>query len=212
VGLPRAEMAAALRPTPARSKPKRDLSAEGQAAEGQAAEPRAKPQPDLTDFERIAAVWPTYEVHVYHALKEWTDEKGRKRVRLGAQIPFGYFVDHEGPVWGWDHAIAGLEGAELEPIAPNYYKVKVPNDGAIKIKTSILAKERADEAIGEPPCPSRKCPGEVKPGASTRCSCEVVGRETSYLTGFGLAGALVTLVTLRLRWRRRREPRRGLHE
>src|SRR5437763_2531040 len=57
---------------------------------------------------------------------------------LHVQPSFGYFLLHEGPLFGWDHR---LEGAEQ--IAPNYYKIPaIPDGQSAKVTVSVEALEQ----------------------------------------------------------------------
>jgi len=178
-----------------------------------AGEPDREPVPHQTESERVASIWPTYQVHAYHELKRWQDPNGITHVRLEDSVPFGYFVDHEGELWGWDHAITGVNGAELEQIAPDYYHVKIPNDGAIDVMTYVLAKEEKDQTVenscDDPRCP--KPPGGYENDAGTgngsthkvSCSCQLLGSSSTSPVGLS---ALVTLL-LGICWKLRRRAR-----
>jgi hypothetical protein len=82
----------------------------------------------------VDAYLPTYRVHAYHATG---DSLGSDPV-LEPQTSFGYWVDHKGEIIGWRHR---LEGENLVELAPNYYKIAVPNYGTAKITTIIEALE-----------------------------------------------------------------------
>jgi hypothetical protein len=83
---------------------------------------------------------PTYAVLVYRDTGRTTTLfDGTPRRILQPQSSFGYFVGHEGNLYGWKHSI---EGAQR--IARRWYKLSVPENGARQIKTLI----EADEAQG----------------------------------------------------------------
>ena len=73
---------------------------------------------------------PTYRIHAYHA----TGDSLGKLPILEAQTSFGYWVEHDGEIMGWRHHI---EGEHLVRLAPNYYKIEVPNSGRSIITTVI---------------------------------------------------------------------------
>ena len=51
----------------------------------------------------MAKVAPTYMIHVFHETDETIlDDDGRTKPVLRAQTSFGYFVNHSGPLFGWD--------------------------------------------------------------------------------------------------------------
>jgi hypothetical protein len=81
---------------------------------------------------------PAYIVHVYHETGKTVLTNGTKTPVLEAQTAFGYFVSHTGPLWGWKHELTGAK-----EIAPNYYEVEAPNDGAAHVTTVIEALESA---------------------------------------------------------------------
>jgi len=79
---------------------------------------------------------PTYRVHVYYDTGKKITTGGVSRPILHRQASFGYYVTHSGPMIGWRYA---LEGAE--EIAPNWYKIAIPNDGKATVTTTIEAVE-----------------------------------------------------------------------
>jgi hypothetical protein len=82
---------------------------------------------------------PVYLVHVWHATGETaTDADGATWKVLEPQTSFGYYIEHQGPLFGWDHK---LTGHGLVEIAPNFYKVAIPNDGSVTVGTEISALE-----------------------------------------------------------------------
>ena len=89
------------------------------------------------DVNQLARFAPTYTVQVYHdSGRTTTMIDGTERRILTAQTSFGYFVEHQGPLYGWKH---GIEGAEK--LADNWYRLSVPENGAKKIRTTIEADE-----------------------------------------------------------------------
>jgi len=81
---------------------------------------------------------PTYRIHAYHTTGDSVLANGVRRPILEAQTSFGYWVGHDGEVIGWTHR---LEGERLVRLAPNYYKIEVPNNGTTTITTIIEALE-----------------------------------------------------------------------
>lgn len=87
-------------------------------------------------IEELDRFMPTYRVYVYHDTgRKFTTEKGTFPI-LEPQGSFGYYVRHEGEIEGWKHR---LEGAQQ--IAPNFYLIKVPNNGKATVSTTIEAVE-----------------------------------------------------------------------
>ena len=80
---------------------------------------------------------PMYRVHGYHDTGRSTKLlDGGARTILRPQSSFGYFVNHEGKLYGWRHS---LEGAQQ--VGPDFYRLGVPNNGAVRIRTTIVADE-----------------------------------------------------------------------
>ncbi len=149
------------------------------AGRGQEGPPRYR----MSTYERYASVMPTYEVHVYHDTGRTRTEEGRTLKVLEPQAPFGYFVTHQGDLAGWTHELTG-EGFVLEQIAPNFYRAHVPDNGLVKLRTKIVARE----------------PGHVH---GHRCLCDVVGSDD----GSPLAAAAAGLGAAAFLARRRRRAR-----
>jgi hypothetical protein len=79
---------------------------------------------------------PMYLVHVYRDIGDREQINGTDYPILKAQTSFGYVVSHEGSLVGWNTI---LDNATQ--IGPNLYKVSVPKNGVITVKTSINALE-----------------------------------------------------------------------
>ena len=84
------------------------------------------------------AALPTYRVHVYHDTGKVLSLGGTTRPILRYQTSFGYEVTHQGQLEGWRHEI---EGSGLVKLAENWYRIPVPNDGAVEVTTTIEAVE-----------------------------------------------------------------------
>ncbi len=95
--------------------------------------------------EQIDQIMPTYRVHVYHDTGQRTSvNRGVNHPILRPQSSFGYYVNHEGKPAGWEHR---LKGVGLIEIAPHFYKIAVPNDGATTVTTVIEAIELGPFAL-----------------------------------------------------------------
>jgi len=96
-----------------------------------------------TTPELIMQVAPVYIVHVYHDTGRTAKSGGTDRPVLAPQGAFGYFVSHAGSLYGWESTLVG-KGFALETLAENFYRIKkVPNDGTVRVITTILARESA---------------------------------------------------------------------
>jgi hypothetical protein len=83
-------------------------------------------------FTQTAAKMPTVIYHVYHDTGQKQTLNGATYSQLEAQDSFGYFVSHDGLLFGWETALAGAT-----EIAPNFYKLSVPEGGRTNITTSV---------------------------------------------------------------------------
>lgn len=89
------------------------------------------------DPDYLRLYLPTYRVHSYHDTGRATALLGGgSRKILRPQSSFGYFVNHEGELYGWRHS---LDGAQQ--ISANFYRLGVPNNGTARITTTIVADE-----------------------------------------------------------------------
>jgi len=98
-------------------------------------------QADPTAWE-IAQQVPTHMVHVYHRTGETiTDAKGRKFPVLAPQTSFGVFISHDGSLYGWNFEI---QASNLQKLAPDFYKLRIPNDGTTTVTQTVVAKDTPD--------------------------------------------------------------------
>lgn len=109
----------------------------------------AKPPPGPADpTDPTADPRPTYTVYAWHETGKTLTLDGLKMREVEAQTSFGYYVNHDGPLTGWRHALTGAE-----KIGPNFYVVRPPVGGFVDVGTEI-------EAV-EPPVPLCCCGGPV---------------------------------------------------
>ena len=92
-----------------------------------------------TSIDDIAAVYPTYRVHVFYDTGDTIAEGGVTRKVLRPQSSFGHVLTHEGPLFGWDHE---LRGRGLVELAPNFYKLPVPTEGKVSVSTKVTAWDK----------------------------------------------------------------------
>jgi MYXO-CTERM domain-containing protein len=164
----------------------------------QAAAPPLDPDLAKDSYEHMVDSWPTYEVHVYHDTGKYVIVHGKKYKLLEPQVPFGYFVDHDGPFFGFEHSIEGVEGAKLEKIGPDFYRLTIANDRSAKVKTRIAALEEPPKQ--EPPCCPK--PPPVKVEIKPRCYCSTPGASGGRsLVGWALALGVGLLAAARQRRR-----------
>ncbi len=81
---------------------------------------------------------PTYRIHVYHDTGQKINLGGKEHPILHPQPGFGYYLLHDGRLFGWNHRI---EGAEL--ITPNFYRIPaIPDGKATKVRVTVEALEQ----------------------------------------------------------------------
>lgn len=116
---------------------------------------------DKSAYEKLAESYPTYEVRVYRdAGKRGTGSRAHRL--LEPQVPFGYFVTHEGPLEGWRAKLEGV-GVTLTEIFPGYFKVKVPEGGSVRVKTTIEAIEPNARPWWRCDCAATSSPSRAAP-------------------------------------------------
>jgi len=95
--------------------------------------------------KKILADMPTYIVHGYYDTGTKITVNGKQRPIFLPQTSFGYWVQHEGALYGWDDS---LEGAQQ--LGKDHYKLSVPNNGTVRIANTIVAAETPKPP--KPPC------------------------------------------------------------
>lgn len=155
---------------------------------------------ELNTYQTLAATWPSYEVYPFYDTGRVRKIDGKVHMQLKSMPSWTYYFEHDGPFYGFEYRLEAA-GGKLVEIAPNFYKVVVPNEGSVTLVDNVVAHETPKR--GKPP-------GECKPlGAEhgkvhqQRCTCRIVGDPRSPVT-YGSLGA-VLLMGLLLVWRRRRD-------
>ncbi len=88
-------------------------------------------------FDWVAAYFPTTVMHVYHDTGLHRIVNHKKVEVYEPQSSYGYFVSHDGKLYGWDVAIKGAR-----KVAPNVYRLWIKDDQAVSVTTSIDALEQ----------------------------------------------------------------------
>ncbi len=109
-----------------------------EALESRATAVRAALESGVLTSDQVDSLMPTYRVHLYHETGDTAIIAGVKHPIVEAQTSFGFWVDHKGALQGWRHRITG---ATLTQLAPNYYRLAVPNNGTAEVITMIEAVE-----------------------------------------------------------------------
>lgn len=99
-------------------------------------------------FEDLGQTVPTVRVHAYYDTGIRKTINGVSHPILRPLTGFGYVVIHAGDVDGWK---ASLTGAQQ--LAPDWYKIAVPNSGVATITTTI---EAVEPGVVNPPNPGFK--------------------------------------------------------
>lgn len=163
----------------------------------------------MSQTQLLDEVWPTYRIRPYYDTGDKQVIDGQTVPVLAPMVPFGYHMSHDGPFYGFTHALQAVDpGVVLTKLSDYWYKVTVKSEGAVHLRTIVTAEEKPVQAGGgtEPPkvdCQLCKqfCPEcEVKPG---RCNCRLPGAPVQGAIG----GTLSVLVGLALLWSRRRNKR-----
>ena len=150
------------------------------------------PRYRMNTYERIASVTPTYEVHVYHDTGRTVTVGGTVRHVLEPQVPFGYFVEHAGDLSGWKHALVG-EGFVLDEISPNFYHAKIPDNGSVRVHTTISSCQKHLFGL------INKCGSSIAGCGGCQCSLG----ETGVPAAAPIFAVAATAIVLRRRRRRR---------
>ncbi len=92
--------------------------------------------------DQMKVVWPTYEVHAYYDTGRSTIIGGKRQPILSPMNSFGYYLSHDGVLFGYSHAIGSETDIGLKTLsASSLYKVRVPNEGSVRIMTGVTAEE-----------------------------------------------------------------------
>jgi hypothetical protein len=161
--------------------------------------------PVLTPEQALSTAWPIYKVYVYYDTGKTTTIKKNTRKLLQPMVPFGFYLNHDGALYGFTHALEG-EGFKLEQVAENFYRVGVVNEGSFRAGVTISAEEKpkGKPPDGTPP-DGPPCPPPVQHG---RCNCRVVGAPGAAYGGYALLTAVLGLgFWVRRRARRTRRAR-----
>jgi len=101
----------------------------------------------------VQTFMPTYRVHVYY-------DTGRRldgRVILRPQTYFGYFINHEGDLYGWRQELHASPEAELKEIREGFFRISVPKDKSAQVTTVIEARESGGGPENGPGTPPKGC-------------------------------------------------------
>lgn len=113
--------------------------------------------------DALAQRAPTVRYHVFYSTGKKLRVPGRALTLYEPQTAFGYFVDHDGPLYGWAHALQPAPAPSLFAAAPatpealkedDQYVLEVPDNGAVSIYAVVApVEEPGVDPIPPPPPP-----------------------------------------------------------
>lgn len=158
----------------------------------------------MSSDQLLDAVWPTYRVRVYYdSGKTFTANKQKDRV-LVPMVPFGFRLNHRGPLYGFTTQLTGADTAQPKSVGGNWHQLNVKGEGDAKITTALTAEEHVVSTTTCPECPPpAPCP-TPPPVGPCRCNCRVVGPASGGLAALGGALLVGTGLFLRRRGKRRK--------
>jgi hypothetical protein len=96
-------------------------------------------------FDTLLEGYPTYRVAAYHDSARDTVFEGEALDVLIPQTSFGYYVAHDGPLFGWSHALDG----PLTEVQRGVYRVRIPHGGFAKLRARIKVLESDEDEVLE---------------------------------------------------------------
>jgi hypothetical protein len=151
--------------------------------------------PVMTPSQALESVYPTYKVYSYVDTGKTSTINGQVYKEVDPMVPFGYYLEHDGPLFGFSHALEGVGGLVVTRVAENLYKIRVANEGSVEVVTKVTAEERPKGGTVEPPA-GTQCP-------HCRCHCDVPGKPVASGGWLFAAGGLGLVAACRRSWRRR---------
>jgi len=98
--------------------------------------------PNMT-IEEVSAVMPTYVVHAFYDTGKKVLINGKPHLVMDQQTSFGYWMRHEGALFGWNDTLTGADSPKtVKKLGNDIYKVNVPDNGSVRIINTIEAVER----------------------------------------------------------------------
>lgn len=146
-----------------------------------------------SDHALLTTLWPTYEVHGYYEVGLRKRPDGSQYMRLQPMVPFAYFLEHDGPLYGFTDSLSAAGFTELRP---DLYRATLGNESSTQIGVRLGAEESPKGQGAGSQCP------ECKPVIVDGCGRCAVGasRGARPLTVLGI---LAVLGLLGMRRRRR---------
>jgi len=160
---------------------------------------------DLNPLQALAAVWPTFDVHVYYDSGKTITIGGRTSKQLVPMYPFTSFHSHEGPLYGFSHSLKPANGAQLKELRPDVFLLAVPSESVAHVVTTVTAHEQPlGNDGGSTDCPK---PPPVEP--HDHCGCRIPGSRSSLGTPWTWLGLAALTLGLGRRLRPSRSKRRS---
>ncbi len=104
--------------------------------------------------DQLKVAWPTYEVHVYYDTGRVNTLSGHTYQVLSPMNSFGYYFSHSGSLFGFTTAIGGVGSTLVQALGPNVYRVRVPNEGTVRVQAGVTAEELPQFSV---PAGDRTC-------------------------------------------------------
>lgn len=95
-------------------------------------------RPPHVPIDELATQLTTIRYFLYADTGKKIKVGGRLRPLLAQQTSFGYFIQHKGPVVGWDYSLGGNFKTTGQP---NMYKLGVPDGKTTPILTKVISYE-----------------------------------------------------------------------
>jgi hypothetical protein len=110
-------------------------------------------------YDEVAKIMPTFSAYVWHDTGTTIRSPSGPSKLLEAQPSFTLFVSHDGPLYGWKHALQAVAGgATITEISKNYFRIGVGPSGSVEVATVIEALEQPGGGGGTVGWPSWMLP------------------------------------------------------
>lgn len=107
--------------------------------------------PAQSTEQSLAKVWPYYHVRAFYDTGKRFTINGTSRIQLKPMPDFGLMIDHQGAYYGFSDSLSLIasNGVTFANVAPDVYRVRIPNEGKAQVMVTVTANE---QAIDTPLC------------------------------------------------------------
>jgi hypothetical protein len=95
----------------------------------------------ITRSDKLRAEYPTIEVFPYYDSGQTKIVRGQTRRRLVGMPSFTVHATHTGNFYGFLNGLVMEDGTQITKVAPDVYKLTVPNEGVSRIRVMVSAEE-----------------------------------------------------------------------